>query len=470
MDEPNSTDKIDEGSPKPLNLDYKRWGNISRAVLNGVVGDYLVQQNNPLAIDMGFYHEGAPLESFEPLSKSNTGYGLTNKVVVLLHGLTNLETIWDIETEETASAEADTAPVVNYGYHLQKNFGYTPLFLRYNTGLNIEENGRQFTKLMDKLVSTYPKPIDEIVFVGFSMGGLLIRYTQKEASEAEAPWLSKLSHCFYVGTPHEGSYFEKFGHLASSVVRSIPKDYISHWADWIDVRSEGIQDLKHGLAHLRNADAEEEESYGPCGSFHKDALHYFISGSLSEERNSLLNKVFGDSLVTHGSANPDSAPENSKFAHFEGIPHIPLAHTERVYQQMKQWIIEAGELIELVTYNDEDIDFSAQVTPLLINGSDIPLTDQEVISPSKQEMIAGALDLIAVGFEKTIDAVEKVHLSVAKEPHVILKRVPVVEKVSKVVDTTHIGLTETIYHSIRQGGKLIQVAADLMKKGQSNNH
>jgi len=464
MDDTNSMDNIDNDitdndKPEQRNPDYKRWGNISRAVLNGVIGDYLVQQNNPLAIDMGFYHKGAPLRSFEPLSKASSGVGLSNKIVVLLHGLTNLETIWDIETEETA--KSDAAPVANYGFHLQKDFGYTPFFLRYNTGLSIEENGHQFAQLMNKLTTAYPKPIDEIIFVGFSMGGLLMRYAQKEALEEKSAWLTKLTHCFYLGTPHEGSYFEKFGHLASSVVRSIPKDYVSHWADWIDVRSEGIQDLKHGLTHLRDADAKEEESYGPCGSFHENSLHYFISGSLSEERNSLLNKIFGDALVTHESANPDSAPENSKFAHFEGIPHIPLAHTERVYQQIKQWIEEAGEPLELVIYNDADIDFSAQGAVLTLNESDAHPNDP---SPSKQEMIAGALDLMAVGFDKTVDAVEKVHLSIAKEPHVILKQIPVVETVSRVVDSTHIGVTEAVYRSVRQGGKLIQAAADLMKK------
>jgi len=457
MDDTNNTD-----NKEPRNVDYKHWGNISRAVLNGVIGDYLVQQNNPLAIEMGFYHEGSPLLTFDALSKSHAGGGLTNKVVILLHGLTNLETIWDIETEETASA--NTTSVANYGYLLRNDFGYTPLFLRYNTGLPIEENRLQFAQLMNKLESAYPKPIDEIVFVGFSMGGLLMRYAQKEASESESPWLNKLSHCFYLGTPHEGSYFEKFGHLASSVVRSIPKGYINHWADWIDVRSEGIQDLRHGLVHLRNAEAEDDENYGPCDSFHKDALHYFISGSVSEERNSLLNKVFGDALVTHGSANPDSAPENSKYAHFEGIPHITLAHTERVYKQMRQWIEESGESLEFVTYDDADIDFSAQRTMLSINESDIHLNSQTAPSPSKQELIAGALDLMASGFEKTVDAVEKVHLSIAKESHDILKQIPMVESVSSVVDKTHIGVTETIYGSIRQGGKLIQVAADLMKK------
>ena len=459
MDDMNSVDNKEQ-----FNVDYKRWGNISRAVLNGVVGDYLAKQNNPLAIEMGFYHQGSPLLSFDALSKSNSNsdVGLTNKVVVLLHGLTNLETIWDIETEETVKSKSEAAPVANYGLHLQKDFGYTPLFLRYNTGLSIEENGRLFTQLMNKLESAYPKPIDEIVFVGFSMGGLLMRYAQQEASEAETPWLDKLSHCFYLGTPHEGSYFEKFGHLASSIVRSIPKDYISHWADWIDVRSEGIQDLKHGLAHLRDADTEADES-GPCGSFYKGALHCFISGSLSEEQDSLLNKVFGDALVTHKSANPESAPENSKFSHFEGIPHMPLAHTERVYQQMKQWIDEAGLTHELVVYDDADIDFSVQRTVLSIVSENSQATPSPSSSPSKQEMIAGALDLMAVGFEKTVDAVEKVHLSIAKEPHVILKKIPVVESVSKVVDTTHIGVAEAVYRSVRQGGKLIQAAADLMK-------
>ena len=224
------------------------------------------------------------------------------------------------------------------------------------------------------------------------------------------------------------------------------------------------------MAHLRNADAKDDGTYGPCGSFHADALHCFISGSLSAEDNSLLNKVFGDALVTHGSANPESAPENSKFAHFDGIPHIPLAHTERIYQQMKQWIDESELPCELVVYDDADIDFNTQGTALSINESDTQLNSSGCYnslgasSPSKQEMIAGALDLMAAGFEKTVDAVEKVHLSIAKEPHEILKKIPVVETVSSVVDTAHNGITESVYRSVRQGGKLIQVAADLMKK------
>ena len=457
------SDTDNKATKQQINVDYRHWGNVSRAVLNGVIGDYLVEQQNPLAIEMGFYNQGSPLSLPNPEIK------LSNKVVVLLHGLTNLETIWDIDPRagcdetESQNISDEEANVVNYGVHLQNDFGYTPFFLRYNTGLNIEENGRQFTQLMDKLVEAYPNPIDEIIFVGFSMGGLLMRYAQKNAIAANAPWLNKLTDCFYLGTPHEGSYFERFGHLASSVVRSIPKEYVSHWADWIDVRSEGIQDLKHGLAHLRKADLEDDESHGSCGSFYQHAKHHFISGSLSGERNSLLNKVFGDALVTHSSANPETAPKGSNFAHFDGVPHIPLAHTECVYQQMKQWLTERESSVELVIYQNADLENNEQQEPISLTLNHAGSTTSH-LTQTQQEMMAGALDLIAVGYEKTVEAVEKVHLSIAKEPHELLKRVPVVESVSGVVDSTHVGITEAVYRSVKQGGTLIRAAASLFKQ------
>ncbi|WP_250655805.1 esterase/lipase family protein [Alkalimarinus coralli] len=438
--------------------DYRHWANVGRAVLNGVVGDYLVEQKNPLAIDMGFYDQGAPL------SLPNPDMELSNKVVVLLHGLTNLETIWDIDTPELDGEVTAGANIANYGIHLQRDFGYTPLFLRYNTGLPIEENGRQFAQLMEQLIPAYPQPIDEIVLVGFSMGGLLMRYAQKFAIDTQSPWINKLTHCFYLGTPHEGSYFERFGHLASSVVRAIPKDYINHWANWIDLRSEGIQDLKHGLVHLQNSEQDGsgiDRAHGNCGSYYQSATHHFISGSLSAAESSLVNKVFGDILVTQTSANPEAAPESSKFAHFEGIPHIPLAHNERVYQQIKQWILEADSSLELTLYGNEKT--HNEITPKVMLLAD---AQQSLGNPwgDKQEMLAGTLDLMAVGYEKTVEAVEKVHLSIAREPHVILEKVPVVKNVSGIVDTTHTGISDVVYSSIKQGGTLLRAAADLLKR------
>lgn len=446
-------------SNKPFNADYKHWGNVSRAVINGVIGDYLVQQNNPLAIDMGFYHQGSPV------SFTDNNIALSNKVVVLLHGLTNLETIWNINTQhmEEADDAANTSlsAIVNYGTHLQRDFGYTPLFLRYNTGLQIESNGQQFAQLMDTLISDYPKAIGEIIFIGFSMGGLLMRYAQKQAIKNNSPWLSKLRNCFYLGTPHEGSYLERFGHLTSSMVRAIPIDYVSHWAEWIDVRSKGIQDLRHGLVDLKNIDNNDE--HGVCGSFYNNAQHHFISGSLSKESNSLLNKVLGDSLVTHSSANPESSPKNSKYFHFNGISHMPLAHSKRVYQQIKIWLEEGDSSIALVIYDDEECVHIRKNEVFQLNERETSVNN--VIPPnSKKQMVAGALALIGSGFDKMVNTVENIHVSIAKEPHSILKKIPLLKTISGIIETTHISVIKTVYSSVRQGGKLIRISENQLNK------
>ena len=48
-------------SEKNKQAELQRWANLSRSVVNGVVGDYLVKENNPLAIDMALYHQDQAL-------------------------------------------------------------------------------------------------------------------------------------------------------------------------------------------------------------------------------------------------------------------------------------------------------------------------------------------------------------------------------------------------------------------------
>jgi len=463
---------MDEKNSKQV--DIQSWANLSRSVLNGVVGDYLVKENNPLAIEMAFYHQDKALVLDETLAQQlhdQSDKTLSNKIIVLVHGLTNLETVWDlkpdiseIEQGEGVSENANDTSVDNaidnYGLRIQKAYGFSPFYLRYNTGLSIQENGHQLSELLSQLASAYPIEIDEIVLMGFSMGGLLIRSAQKVAQDTKLGWIERLSNCYYIGTPHEGSPLEKFGHLTSSIVRLIPREYISHWADWIDMRSEGIQDLKHGLLHLKNPDADTEvdqddpyEQSVRCGSFYTHAQHHFISGALSRNKDSLVNKFFGDSLVRHSSANPISAPEDSKQAHFAGIPHIPLAHSEKVYQQIKQWFDEHDE-IEL-KYAEPAAD--------LESGSSQP--DRL----SNQEIISGTIDLLTTAYDHTVEAVEKVHHSITKEPYTLLKKIPVVKEVSEPVSIAHKEILDTIYFSLKEGGKLAHKGARLIAPRQRQN-
>lgn len=445
--------------------DIQNWANLSRSILNGVVGDYLAKENNPLAIEMAFYHQDQALdlnESLAPQIPNQSDKSLSNKIIVLVHGLTNLETVWNFKSEPCPDdAPQETVNNDNYGLRIQKSYGFTPFYLRYNTGLSIKKNGEKLNALLCQLTATYPIDIDEIVLMGFSMGGLLARSAQQIAQDSQAEWIKKLSNCYYIGTPHEGSPLEKFGHLTSSIVRLIPREYISHWAEWIDVRSEGIQDLKHGLLNLQHKDEkhrpDQDDPYEQsvrCGSFYVGAQHHFISGALSENKDSLVNRFFGDSLVRHTSANPISAPEDCKSAHFDGIPHIPLAHSKRVYQQIKQWFDE----------HESGIELSYAEGPSTI--------EERSLSPqglSNQEVISGTIDLLVTAYDHTVEAVEKVHHSIADEPFQLLKKIPLVAEVTKPISTSHKEILNTIYFSLKEGGKLAHKGAKLINlKGKKS--
>lgn len=475
--------KDNKSNPEDIN----KWANISRSVLNGIVGDYLAKEHNPLAIEMAFYHCDHPLILNETLAhqlKFPRDRPLTNKVIVLIHGLTNLETIWNFKTDlnaqqvtqtqtlqQTPSERVTDDPTLilenvkfdNYGSRLQRDFSYTPLFLRYNTGLPIKENGQNLSDLLTQLIKFYPIQIDELVLMGFSMGGLLSRSAQKIANDTDLAWLEKLTNCYYIGTPHEGSPLEKFGHIASSIVKSVPLNYVNQWADWIDLRSQGIKDLKDGLLNLNNTSSSPESSEPDpykqsvkCGSFVVHAQHHFISGGVSENKHGVTNKLVGDTLVRHSSAHPISAPDNAKNAHFEGVTHVPLAHSDKVYQQIKQWFIEHVTDHPIVS-------FKAQETAISFDDNTPRINEL-----SSQEIISSTLDLLLQAYEHGVNSVEKKHHSIVNKTNTRLEKVPAVRKVSTPLSKTHKNIVETIYYSLKKGGKLAQKGADLIRQKKND--
>lgn len=417
-----------------------QYGRLSQSILNGVVGDYLDEKQNPLAIKMGFYHHFHQLDMDASLIEQLSDLAISNKVVVLVHGLTNLETVWNFE-KEAGDNSSGNSDLRNYGTLLQDEFAYTPLFVRYNTGLPIESNGQQLSELLDTLFQNYPMAIDELVLIGFSMGGLLLRHAQKNAIDHQKPWIKALNRCLYIGTPHEGSPLEKFGHITGEVVRNIPLDYVNHWAEWIDIRSQGIKDLKHGLKPLSDG-----QNSNQCDTFYSGSKHYFISGSVSSDKHDIQGKLFGDSLVRQGSAIPSSRPIDSKFAQFENLPHVPLAHSEKVYQQISKWFLEEPNKVKL------------KQLP-------VPATTQKIEKPksSNQDLINGALELGVDTANKVIDTSETMHKSIAKVPFGVLKNIPLIEQVSKPVESAHNGITDFVFGTLKAGGKKAQDLATKKK-------
>ncbi len=291
-------------------------------ILNGIVGDYLHQAKNPLATEMGIYLDGNPV----PLSKSgfeNHYPQATPNLCILIHGLTNTESIWQFKQ----------ATHLDYGKLLAQDAAYTPIYLRYNTGLSIEMNGRLLTQLLETLLQCYPTTVDQITLMGFSMGGLLIRSANHLAAKTPEHyrWPSLVKKSVYIGTPHQGASLEHFGHWVTRATGAVPKEYMKVISDLIDTRSQGIKDMRYG-----NISTEADPLH-----FSPHQEHFFISGGLSGSGNVWFEKLLGDGLVNQSSAHAKQlVPEGTKMKnqHFEGLGHLALARSPDVYTQLKEWL------------------------------------------------------------------------------------------------------------------------------------
>lgn len=292
------------------------WADTATSFLNGCFGDFMAQRDNALAIDMAFYQDNRPL-ALTPEDLAAACPRPTRKVCVLLHGLCCHEGVWDFPDDAAHS----------YGSGLQADLGYTPFFLRYNTGLPIPFNGHAFDTLLDRLLESYPAPVEELVLIGHSMGGLVLRAACHFGAERGATWIPKVSRIFYLGTPHEGAALEQVGHWVTTTLQSIAHPVTSLLGNLGDQRSQGIKDLRHGTV----TDAAEFTGAVPWLA---SARHYLIAGTVTDDPEHLASQLLGDGLVQ-----PPQAGENVKL--FPGVGHMDLAHDPAVYAQIKHWCTDA---------------------------------------------------------------------------------------------------------------------------------
>lgn len=303
------------------------WTDLGISVLNGMFGDYLRDRGNGLAIDMAFYHRNRPLPlTAESLYQAHPHP--TTKLCILLHGLGCNEGVWAFRDA------TQRYPETSYGTLLQKEFGYTPFYVRYNTGLPIAENGKGLAALLDELLACYPVGIAEIVLIGHSMGGLVLRSACHYGTQRQSPWVGKVGQAFYLGTPHNGADLEKLGHVATAVLHAVPNPITRLIGTILNQRSQGVKDLRSG----RLLD-DAPDTLGPNGEpavpWLASAHHYLIVGTLTRDSQHVAARLFGDALVRPPQDNTFKPGANVKL--FRRMHHLKLAHDPRVYRQIKRW-------------------------------------------------------------------------------------------------------------------------------------
>jgi triacylglycerol lipase len=292
----------------------------SLAILNGAIGDYLARTANGLATETELFASasgGRPL-ALERSAMRGRLPSPASRLVVLVHGLMCNESVWQMP---------DGA---DYGSLLTADLGYCPIYVRYNTGLPIAESGASLARALAGLVESYPGPVDEIVAVGHSMGGLIVRSACHAARLEHRPWLGRVRRAIYLGTPHLGTPLERVGRLATKILRAVPDPYTRLVAEIADMRSRGIKDLGDGLR-----DARHPVPLLP------EMEHYLVAASLSGDPR--LAALFGDALVpvgsaTNGSVDPMSgALPPSHVRVLGGADHLGLARDRAVYDCIRAW-------------------------------------------------------------------------------------------------------------------------------------
>ena len=258
----------------------------------------------------------------------------TSRVVVLLHGVASTENVWRFPEGG------------DYGSRLAQDAGFTPFYLRYNSGLPIADNGARFAQLLQALLDNYGERIEEVVLLGYSMGGLVVRSACHFATEQQQAWLPRVHRIVYVGTPHAGAPAERLGRVVAKLLGAIDDPYTQLIAELGNLRSAGVKDL--GNADLRHEDrAQQGERLSLRDARHPVPLlpsiqHYLIAGQLLATP--VLDTWFGDSLVpVHNATAKHMRAEHALLlpdAHVKvlpGLSHVALAHSEATYAQIKAW-------------------------------------------------------------------------------------------------------------------------------------
>ncbi len=293
------------------------------AALNGVYGDHLARTGNPLAVDMGLRHRDRPIDPRRPdtLYDDWRAGGPRARLLLMVHGLCLNERHWCRGGHD-------------HGATLAADLGFVPVYLRYNTGLPVAENGRRLAVLLERLLSAWPAGAPELAAICHSMGGLVLRSALHRADRARHEWPSRLRDCVFLGTPQHGAPLERAGHWLDRAMDLSP--YVAPFTRLGKARSAGIVDLRHGAV------TRVPGRFVPLPA---GVRFHAAAATLCSRRSPLADRLLGDGLVPLDSAlgrhrDPSrilAIPRSRQWVGY-GLGHLDLLDSPDVYAQLRAWL------------------------------------------------------------------------------------------------------------------------------------
>lgn len=303
------------------------------AVLNGVIGDHLEKNDNPLQIKMNFRYNAKPI-AIDKKNLEKTYANISGKILLMIHGSCMNDLQWTKEQH-------------NHGELLATELNKTPIYLHYNTGLHVSTNGQEFNNLLEELVQQWPVPVEEIIIVAHSMGGLVSRSALYYAENQQKKWVKHLKKIIFIGTPHHGAPMEKAGNIIDVVLENIA--YAKPFARLGKIRSAGVTDLRYG--NLVDEDWQDFDRFKMNGDKRKSIpiptkiKCYSLAGIVGKEAKTIKSKLLGDNMVgvksalgKHKNASKNIFSEMTDTYIVNECNHTDLLSNLKVYNKIKSWI------------------------------------------------------------------------------------------------------------------------------------
>jgi len=313
-------------------------GSLALGALNGLLGNHLAERGHRLALGMDVRRGGADV----PLTAGAIAAAFpdaSSRVAVFVHGLFGDDDAW-----RRFGPHGELAGRRTYGERLQDELGFTPVHVRYNTGLRVSQNGRELARLLDDLTRGWPTGVEELVLVGHSMGGLVVRSACHYGEQDGRRWTGAVGHVVSLGSPHLGADLEKGVNAASWALGRLPETRALEAL--LNARSTGIKDLRHGACveeDWRDRDPDELLR-DRCTEvpFLPGAHHHFVGARLADGP---VGSVLGDLLVCipiasgRGRGTGRSLPfEADRGAELSGLTHMDLLGHPAVHELLRAWI------------------------------------------------------------------------------------------------------------------------------------
>ncbi len=311
-------DKLAATGVGPRLEDDARGRFVSSAV-NGLIGDELLRERPQLAIPMAVRADGRDVRpAGDDLARAFPD--ATGRLVVFLHGLCENESYWRLHRERTGTT---------YGEALAE-LGWTPVFLRANTGLPIRENGVILAALLRDVVGSWPVEVERIALVGHSMGGLIMRAALNVLAldgQTEGRWADRVTDVVTLGSPHRGAPIAwGIGH-GSRLLALLPET--SAFGRILEKRSEGVRDLVDGYV----------DALPPL----KEARYRLVAATVTQSARHPVGSYVGDYLVRpHSAVGRDKRGSelfpDAETLHVGRTDHFGILNHPEVLAGLKRWL------------------------------------------------------------------------------------------------------------------------------------